>query len=363
MQIYKAIMPNILSACTEGLLDKAKVYPFSAELCLDCMLGFNSNKLDEDEIKLVYDNYLYISPLQGIGCSKYTGMIKTLIKFFSPNEYIVEIGCSEGYLLKKLKDLGYKNLIGIEPGPQADTASGLGLNIIKGFYDENTFSGKTVDGFYLMHVFEHLDMPLLKLESMKMQLSPLGKIVIEVPNFEGFHHHHLFFYNTIFLNNLCKRLSLKIIDKSIEMDALRIVIAHADNNLYDEVIIDEDRTLIIENSKNSYNLFINQVEQISEIMRENSGKQIYWWGAGSTSVIFLNQIDKGILKSVEIVILDGDENKHGNYIPGINLKVNSFKMIKNSEVENLIIATQFFNEIQVTMRNNNIQAKTIYSIY
>lgn len=361
--IYKAEMPNILSACSGELLDKIKVLPFRAELCKDCLLGFNTSKLDDEELKLIYDNYLYISPLQGTGVSKYTGMIATLRKYFSSQDMIIEIGCSEGYLLKELMNIGYTNLVGIEPGPQADQAKELGLNIIKGYFDENTFCDNKVDGFFLMHVFEHFDKPFEILESMKKQLAPSGKIIIEVPNFDGFHHQHLFFYNSYFFDKLCKGLNLKIIDKNIDMGALRVVIVHEKNDMYDAVNVDESKDQILKYATDRYTGFEKHINQINETLAKNLGKKVFWWGAGSLSVIYLNQINKDILDKVELVILDGDHNKYDFYVPGINLKVNSYEMIKNSSVNAMIIASSFYKEIQRTMDNNNIRANEIVSIY
>ncbi len=360
---YKAQMPNILSACPESMLGHIKIFPFEARLCKNCLLGFNATKLDDDELKVIYDNYLYISPMQGIGYTKYKGMIETLKKYYSPKDKLVEIGCSEGYLLSQLKNEGYTNLIGVEPGPQAEQAKQLGVTIIKDYFDENTFKGEIVNGFYSMHVFEHFTDPFTILESMKKQLSPFGKIIIEVPNFSGYYHHHLFFFNLTFLNRLCNEKGLKIIEKNVQMGALRVVVVHENNDKYNRIEFSESPNKIISNAIKQYTEFTKRIMRMNQILKDNLGKKVYWWGAGSASVIYLNQIEQSIRNRVEIIVVDGDKNKWEYYIPGVDLKVNSYEVLKNKSIDFLIIASSFYLEIQETMRDCKISTSIVEVLY
>jgi SAM-dependent methyltransferase len=357
---YRANMPLVLSACSEKMLDKSIRKVIEVSICESCLLGFNSCRLTQEELKEIYDNYLYISPMNGIGETKYISMINTLRKYFSKNDKILEIGCSEGYLLKKLRDFGYKNLSGVEPGPQADVAKKVGFNIIKEYFDEENIKEK-YDGFYLMHVFEHFPNPFVTLAAMKNLLNDNGKIIIEVPNFQGYHHQHLFFYNLYFMDKLCKDNELKIIEYSIEKDALRVVIVKKENIRFNEINYMFNKEGFIKSLDMYYQDFNNKVKKVNEIVKNN--KDIYWWGAGSSSVIYLNQIEKNLDYKSNIIVVDGDKNKEGLYIPGVNLKVNSFAILENKEISTLVVASSFYEEIKNTMKNFNINAKHIDIIY
>lgn len=360
---YEANMPNILSACPAEMLKLVKVFPFSANLCKDCMLGYNSRKLDDNELTTIYDNYIYISTLQhGIGHTSYNGILKTIQQYCTPDDKIVDIGSADGYLLKVLNDLGYKNLLGIEPGPQAEEARKLGLNIMNGYFNADTFEDELFDVFVLSHVFEHFSDPFSVLEAIKKNLAPNGKIIIEVPYFNGYHHQHLFFYNLSFLKRLCKDKACKIIAKSICNGILRVVITHNNNEQYCEVNIEENQNEIVESAVQLYDKFKMQGKKLNEILKNNSHKKVYWWGTGILSVLYLNQIERGILENIELVILDGDENKVGSFVPGVNIKVNYYEQIKNSKVDLIIIASTFYNEIADTMKRNNIIAEKIETI-
>jgi 2-polyprenyl-3-methyl-5-hydroxy-6-metoxy-1,4-benzoquinol methylase len=356
---FRANLPNIPGACPETTLSKVKIFLFEAKLCPHCLLGFNATKLENDELKLIYDNYVHISPMQGIGITKYYGMIRTLKKFYSKEEKILEIGCSEGYLLNELKKEGYKNLIGIEPSPLANQAKKLGLTIVRDYFDENIFRDKLFDGFYLMHVYEHLDNPFSILESMRNHLAPNGKITIEVPNFSGYQHQHLFFFNLPFLAKLCDEKDLKIIKKYTEKGSLRVVIAHKDNDKYKEIRFCLNPENIVNHAYKEYKTFTKKIIKLNQIIKNNQGTKIYWWGAGSASVVYFNQIDPSLREKSKIIIVDGDKNKWGCYISGIDFKVNPYKIIRNCSIDWLIIASSFHNEIQNTMRFNNISAKNI----
>lgn len=356
---YEAKMPNILAACSKQTLKTVNVFSLKASLCKSCLLGFNSSKLNENELKQIYDNYIYISPLQGIGLSKYQGMLSTLKKYYNSGDKLVEIGCSEGYLLNQLQMAGYSHLLGIEPGPQAEQAIRLGLTVIKEYYNEDTFFDMDIDGFYLMHVFEHFSDPFSILDAMIKHLTSTGKIIIEVPDFGGYHHQHLFFYNLPFLNRLCKDKGLTIIETTNAMNALRIVAIHEDESKSAAIPENENQFNILKRAKQIQMSFFNQSNRLNNLFEKNKGRTIYWWGAGSLSVIFLNQVSHELIKQVNLVLVDGDQNKWGNFIPGVGIEVQSYHAIKNNRVDVMVIASSFYNEIKTKMDYLGIKAEHI----
>ncbi|MGE6124166.1 class I SAM-dependent methyltransferase [Aeromonas rivipollensis] len=342
-------MPAVLSAYSGDF--PVKVSELQVSACKDCLVGFASKKLSSEELTEIYDNYLYISPLNNIGASKYDGMINTIASHFGKDEKIFEIGCSEGYLLKKLNDIGFSNVTGIEPGPQADIAKGLGLNVIKGYFNARHVQDK-IDGYYLMHVFEHFEDPFSIFKLMSETLNDTGRIIIEVPDFGGFHVQHLFYYNIYFMQGLARDNKLKIIYHCVENDSLRVVFVKAENTHYNDIEVAFDKAGYIENlsifkqrcdaSRNRVNAFLRKAGSV------------VWWGAGSAAVILLNGVEKEVLDGTNIMVVDGDQNKAGRTVPGVNLKVSYFEKIRNKHVSNLVIASSFYKEIFETMKANGI---------
>ncbi|WP_258236261.1 hypothetical protein [Aeromonas salmonicida] len=89
-------------------------------------------------------------------------------------------------------------------------------------------------------------------------------------------------------------------------------------------------------------------ERVNDFLR---GKDtVFWWGAGSASVILLNEIERDVLDNTKIVVIDGDRNKSNLTIPGVNLKVNHYSTIGNLHINNLVIASSFYKEIFDSIR-------------
>lgn len=356
---YSAQMPNILSACPESMLPRVKCLPFEARLCKNCLLGFNATQLSEGELREIYDHYLYISPMDGIGRTKYEGMLETIRGTCRTTDKIVEIGSSDGYLLSQLRELGFKDLTGIEPGPQADKAQAIGLSVIKSYFDRSLFKGQLIDVFYLMHVFEHFINPFEVLGMMKQMLSPGGFIIIEVPNLEGFHHQHLYFYNMLFIKRLCCDMGLKIVSAQTDDAILRVVLGQCDSGQFETLNLDKEKDALFAHALSKHMAFKEQIERLNSILRSRTGEKVYWWGAGSTAVVYLNQLEQSIKENVQIEVYDGDKNKWDCYIPGLGLQVKAFHRLRDSSIDCLIIASQFHREIHNTLQELNVSTPRI----
>lgn len=189
-------------------------------------------------------------------------------------------------------------------------------------------------------------------------LNESGKIVIEIPNFSGYHHQHLFYYNVAFMNRLCSDNGLKIINHYEDNKILRLVLAKQDNNFYEPVKIEFNEKHFIKRVLNSYEKFKEKVSHIRKLLNKYKDSNIVWWGAGSLSVIYLNHLLNEVM-STSITIVDGDKNKENLFIPGANLKVNYFKILENKSVDVIVIASSYVKEIENTIKEHNIKPKKI----
>lgn len=362
-QVFYSVenMPTILSAVERNNLSLVKFKDFEASICLDCCLGFNSKPLTNEELKTVYENYLTISPFNNIGQTKFSNMLEVIYKNTNREDRIVELGCSEGFVLKKLIDNGYKNVLGIEPGPQANIAIENNIPILKDFYKKNILEDASVDCFILLHVFEHFSGPFDCLNKMKSHLTEYGKLFLEFPNFGGFHHEHLFFYNQFFMKKLTYdyKLNIKYEDVDLKNGVLRYVLTKNTSSPSGFSINGDYYKSFSELKEATKRTLANRERELKDILKNNS--KIYWWGAGSASVCYLNKF-RDYLKNREIIVIDGDKNKYGKIIPGVNLEVKPFFEIKNKHIDTLIIASSFFKEIMKTIDSNNIKVNRIKSM-
>lgn len=351
---YRADMPQILSACPAKTAKKAKVLAFEARLCLDCSLGFNASRLSTKELKSIYDDYLYISPRRGIGASKFEGMLATIKRHLSPADEILDIGCSEGYLLERLREAGYKHVTGIEPGPQAEEAKKIGLDVRRGYFHARSFPGRRFDGIILMHVFEHFAESVATLKALVGKLTKSGKLIIEVPDFGGYHHQHLFFYTYEALRKLMSGAGLNIIEGQRSGDMIRMVaILGATTS-----IAPETQEVNRMTTRNRAAFLMGDLCRTTSRLRElfRMHKKVHWWGAGSASVMWLNQVGAGLLKRTKLTVVDGDSAKWGMFIPGVNIEVQPYTVLSGTTVDLMIIASEFSDEIKATMKANRIEA-------
>lgn len=354
---YKANMPQILSACPEQALKKVKILPFEARLCLDCSLGFNATPLDTRTLKSIYDDYLYISPRRGIGVSKFEGMLDTIKRNLWPTNAILDVGCSEGYLLEKLREDGYPRLTGIEPGPQAIEAQRIGLDVHCGYFHARSFPGKRFNGIILMHVFEHLPNPVAMLKALKGKLAPEGKLIIEVPDFTGYHHQHLFFYTLNSLRKLAEDAGLKTIDAFEDGNVVRLVMVSGHEDAMTQWGCELNRGKVNVRALSIVQEFRSTVQKLRTLCKTH--KKIYWWGAGSSSVVWLNQINGSALVRTKLIVVDGDPEKWGRYIPGVNLIVNPYTILNGATVDLMVIASEFSKDIRATMATHGIHARRV----
>lgn len=358
-EYYSAKLPTILSACARELAEKTPVEDIKVNFCSECGLGFQTTKLQS--LPEIYANYLYISPCSGIGTSKYVDIIRDVEEFVSKNESILEIGCSEGYLLHQLKKRDYDHLTGIEPSRRAIFAQDeLKLNVFHGFFNDKVCIGNKMDVVIMMHVWEHLDAPFDCVNHIRNILSDNGKLIIEVPNFNGYIHQHLFYYSEPFLRRLCYESGFKIL-KLYVGDVLR-VICQKDVNP-DRPDKKKLRRQIEEYKKRAnkeQERFLSDIKRIEKFLTHND-EPVYWWGAGSTSVIYLSQIKTANLRHI-IIILDSDKDKIGKFIPGSLLPVTEWQVIKNKNINKLIVASEFIGEIKEKMAEENISCRELLHI-
>jgi len=106
----------------------------------------------------------------------------TLRSLFTLNlnkkSYILDVGCGAGFLLHSLQELGFINLLGIDPFITADITYKNGLNIRKQHFKDTVGEW---DLIMFHHSFEHLPDPVASLKSTFRLLKSNGRCLIKVP--------------------------------------------------------------------------------------------------------------------------------------------------------------------------------------
>lgn len=358
---HRLTLPTATSACrAEELAGICKI-PLTIRLCKECLLGFQEKPPQTQELEKKYGDYVYLRPGSGMGQGQYEGILKLLTDRFKPQDSLVEIGCSDGYLLSKLQERGFSELLGIEPGPLALDAQSKGLNVLQGYFDDKLLPRERYDGFYLMHVLEHFSDPASILRKLFSRLETKGEIVLEVPNFTGFEHEHLYYFSSAFFVRLALALSFDILTLEEDDRILRMAIRKGSGAVPQNLkLLNADGLFKKANAEEK--AVIERIGLIEGLLRSHRGRPVYWWGSGLGSVLFLNQIDETLLKESKLIVLDGAEERAGLFIPGVNLPIESASSAPK-RLELLIIASTFHKEILERLNRQGVRVDQTELLY
>lgn len=153
-----------------------------------------------------YDNYYKNRGVEFVNRGYIPYCLDEMIKKTNKNARILDIGCGQGVFLMGLRDMGFKNIYGIDLDQQAvDFCVKNGLNVKRmNCMDLNTLEEK-FDFISMNHVLEHLKkddvIPMIK-HIFDNLLKKTGLLFISVPNaqsntgcywaYEDFTHYTLY---------------------------------------------------------------------------------------------------------------------------------------------------------------------------
>ncbi|HEY3861501.1 MAG TPA: class I SAM-dependent methyltransferase [Verrucomicrobiae bacterium] len=96
---------------------------------------------------------------------------------------ILDVGCANGGLLLRLKQLGYPNVCGYDlPARCVENTRALGIEAHVGSVTKHPANAGQFDLIILSHVMEHLHEPRRSIQSLEPLLRAGGQIYIEVPD-------------------------------------------------------------------------------------------------------------------------------------------------------------------------------------
>lgn len=117
----------------------------------------------------------------------YYSALKPVLRGLSKDARILEVGCGNGFLLKKLYDNGYENVSGIEPSvAAADKADGaVRQKIVVDILKPGIFKSRAFHAICFFQTFEHIQDPGNFLKICYDLLLPGGSILVFSHNIES----------------------------------------------------------------------------------------------------------------------------------------------------------------------------------
>lgn len=347
-----------------------KRYPIEPVVCMACGHVQLKETLKID----MYDNYLY-TPSFSKGFQEYIAEFVDYIDRMDGAEgkHVVEIGSSNGYLLKQMQNKGW-SVLGFEPSAiLADEAEKNGVHTEKMYFgsDDSLYSIKkwgTPNVVIMRHVMEHLDDLNGIVEAISSILNE-GFLIIEVPwllriikekQFYAFFHEHLSYFSVTIIQKLLQKYDFNITDiKENDLEGGSIVVyAYRGNTLnYDSNKI--IRYLELEKEWCSVEKIVDfsvevkqQIDKIIDLIaaEKKRGKKVAAWGAGQRGVTLLNICG---LNQMDIdYIIDVNENYWWKYVLGASIQIVPPSWLIDHYVDSIIIlATGYADEI--ILENND----------
>jgi hypothetical protein len=328
----------------------------------------------------MFSNYLYTSSTSVSFREHFIGAAKNYVKELKlkpMKSYIIDIGSNDGVALKPFKELGFKNILGIEPAKNlAKLANKNKIKTFNGFLDKKNIKKmkKNADLILASNVFAHSDNLKEMAECMIQLLSKKGTIIIEVQylmntlkdlTFDNIYHEHYNYWSLTSLINFFKPFHVKIfkVEKiATHGGSIRVYLKKNKKIKIENSI----KKLLIEENKfgikdfRTYQKFGEKIYKIRDNVIKNienlkkKSKKIIGYGSPAKATTALNFFN--ITNSIDFVVED-NKLKQGKFIPGLKIPIKSKSAVKNKDNIMLVLAWNFFNEIK--KNNNNLSNKFI----
>lgn len=276
---------------------------------------------------------------------------------------ILEIGCGTGYLLSLLKELG-AIVVGIEPGKQAEVGSEkYQIPIIRDFYPSEYVQDE-FDIIIVSSVLEHIHQPQQWLRLILGNLATAGQIFVSVPDCEPYmvagdvsmfiHEHWSYFTADTLFHTLHKATGYT---------------AHIEKAQFGTQLFGVLKGKI-ELKRSSHYLPVCDIMTQSVSLKKNIQKNMEAFIAVLNEepqqsigiyvpVRAMNLLTmlKGQFDLQRVRFFDDDPLLHGKFFPGINVRIESRRDLKEKPVDKLIIMSKTFGakivqELQMNARQS-----------
>lgn len=314
--------------------------------CEECGLTFLNPKMSQEKLFEYYSKQSRLPRSEVVTGSPFDEQMQIQIDYIKQfvslkdNFKVLEIGCAEGFFLKKFQDSCHRQnifLYGVELSKKYLEQAEKNLKnavIFDTPLEETNFKELKFDLIVLRHVFEHLSEPANVLASLRNLLQKDGVLYIEVPDSQNivaqlstfYHHEHLLYFTPVILENYfesqgfetirSERFENNPVGSGFEYPVIRGICKvgeykplkkfphYAQKNFMDnELTVEEAHRLIFDPLR----------KKVQE--QSSRGRNIALFGAGPHTMDILKKLDD--LKVDWVCVMDNNKNKHGKKMRNI----------------------------------------------
>lgn len=341
--------------------------------CNKCGFVFADNDSSQEKYDLYYsknDSYAFSDSIKySSNDDLYIDLyLNTITKYICKEDSFVDVGCGDGSMLLRLKELGYEKLTGIDTSSVTiDELNNKGIKgIVSSIFDLDEHFSDRFSVVISTGVAEHIyDLKNYTLNLIRLMKDD-GKLIIIVPAIEGFskkytslpnyfNHEHINYFSCVSMDNLMGIYGLKNIATErylIDCNGEYLLIGIYIKGIETSHVLEYDSI-----SKESVMVFLmshNKIKHINaKIFKGIKDKDFILWGTGSMAVQFL-AIYPELKKRIRYCI-DNNPGKWGTLFSG--KEVIKPEKISGEDKELPIVICSMLNaqDIVAQIRQMNIE--------
>ncbi len=339
----------------KNLRKKEKKYELKVNTCLKCTHLQLSIAVDP---KIIYQNYNYVSGTTKTYLNYMEGFYKFCIKNSSKlvEKNILDVGCNDGSQLDVFKKNNFKTF-GVDPAKNIYKISSKKHKIYCSFLNEKVVKkiNQKFDLIIFQNSFAHNPNPFKLLTNLKKLMHNSSTLIIQTSQadmcknreFDTIYHEHINFFNIKSMNELTKRVNLKLyhVEKNpIHGSSYLFVIKFKSKSNKIEKIIKKEKYLNYSYYKKwgiECSKIVKKIrKKIIEIKKKNI---IIGYGAAAKANTFLN------FSKIKLdFIIDDNKLKQNKYCPGSKILIKSSNLLKKikQNIYVLPLAWNFHKEIK-----------------
>ena len=350
--LQKIFILNRQPRSAQGFLTKKNLYrdnPINIELhqCKECsvvQILDRPVKYYKDVIRATS----YSKQMKKHRNSQFDSWVK---KFDLEYKNILEIGSNKGENLEILQKK-CKNVFGLEHNLESVKYSkNKNLKVFHGYLEKGLkLSRKNkFDAFYIFNFVEHWPNPIESFKYLKKILKNEFTGIIEVPNFDMILNKKL--VSEITLDHLLY-FTKKTLNTSLEKMGFDVLSISSTFNDY--ILSAEVKNKTIHNLKSFNNALKTKIDKLNAILNNHPKTNVAIWGAGHQS---LSLICSGDFEKKIAFIIDSAKFKQNLFAPVSHLEIKSPRILKNTNIDLIIIIAGAYNSKIHDFINKNYPKK------
>lgn len=321
--------------------------------CRTCMFMWNAAY--EAEIIHYNDTYENDQTYSSVFNSYVSYIIEDLIEGERiDNLFVVEVGCGQGYFLRRLVEWPNSGIIGVgfDPAYKQQNAADLPENLTliastasPALIDENA------DVVISRHVIEHIPEPKKFIEELASLLSEEGRVFIETPCAEWILNNQVFWD---FSYEHCSMFTVRSLGRLLGESGF--CVEKMEHRFDGQYLWAAARKKTVGQSFASEPEWKKRV--IVHLQKYAKNGDVVLWGAGGKGANFVNMIDPD--KQIFKALIDINPKKQGAFIPGSGHPVLSPEAVRTGNIGTVFLLNpNYRDEIIKTVRSLGSQAEVI----